>query len=38
VGETVALGVDVARFHYFDPDTGARLVPEARPALAGAEA
>jgi multiple sugar transport system ATP-binding protein len=38
VGETVALGVDVERFHYFDPDTGARLVPEARPALAGAEA
>ena len=38
VGETVALGVDVARFHYFDPDTGARLAAAAQPALAGAPA
>jgi multiple sugar transport system ATP-binding protein len=35
VGETVALGVDVARFHYFDPDTGARLAVTPQPALAG---
>jgi hypothetical protein len=31
----VALSVDVARFHYFDPDTGARLAPASQPALAG---
>ena len=35
--QTVALGVDVARFHYFDADTGARLAAEPRTALAGAQ-
>jgi multiple sugar transport system ATP-binding protein len=38
VGETVALGIDVDRFHYFDADTGARLTAEPRAALAGAGA
>jgi multiple sugar transport system ATP-binding protein len=36
VGDTVALGVDAERFHYFDADIGARLTAEAQPALAGA--
>jgi multiple sugar transport system ATP-binding protein len=36
VGDTVALGVNAERFHYFDADTGARLTAEAQPALAGA--
>ncbi len=38
VGETVTLGVDVERFHYFDAGTGARLAGTPKPALAGAEA
>jgi multiple sugar transport system ATP-binding protein len=37
VGSTVALGVDVGRFHYFDPDSGARLTGEPMAALAGAQ-
>jgi multiple sugar transport system ATP-binding protein len=37
VGSTVALGVDVERFHYFDADTGARLAFESMAALAGAQ-
>jgi multiple sugar transport system ATP-binding protein len=37
VGATVALGVDVERFHYFDADTGARLTGEPMAALAGAQ-
>ena len=37
VGSTVALGVDASRFHYFDPDSGARLVGEPMAALAGAQ-
>jgi multiple sugar transport system ATP-binding protein len=37
VGSTVALGVDVERFHFFDPETGARLVGEPMTALAGAQ-
>ena len=38
VGATVTLGIDVERFHYFDADTGARLVAQPQPALAGAGA
>src|SRR5262249_34935898 len=38
VGETVARGVDVERFHYFDAETGARLAATPSPALAGAGA
>jgi len=34
VGGTATLAVDPARFHYFDPDSGARLEPAAEPALA----
>ena len=37
VGSTVALGVDASRFHYFDADSGARLVREPIAALAGAQ-
>src|SRR3954469_464291 len=37
VGSTVALGVDVERFHFFDPDSGARLTGEPMAALAGAQ-
>ena len=37
VGSTVALGVDVERFHYFDADSGARLIGEPMAALAGAQ-
>jgi multiple sugar transport system ATP-binding protein len=37
VGSTVALGVDVERFHYFDADTGTRLTREPMAALAGAQ-
>jgi multiple sugar transport system ATP-binding protein len=37
VGATVALGGDVDRFHYFDPDSGARLTGEPMAALAGAQ-
>jgi multiple sugar transport system ATP-binding protein len=37
VGATVALGVDVERFHYFDADSGARLTGEPMAALAGAQ-
>jgi multiple sugar transport system ATP-binding protein len=36
VGAAVELAVDPARFHFFDPDTGARLEAAAEPALAGA--
>ena len=36
VGGTIALGVDASRFHFFDPDSGARLEPAAEPALARA--
>ena len=35
VGGTVTLAVDPARFHYFDPDSGARLEPAAQPSLVG---
>jgi multiple sugar transport system ATP-binding protein len=38
VGETVTLGIDVDRFHYFDAETGARLAAEPMSALAGAQA
>jgi multiple sugar transport system ATP-binding protein len=38
VGETVTLGIDVDRFHYFDAETGARLAEEPISALAGAQA
>jgi multiple sugar transport system ATP-binding protein len=34
VGSTLELAVDPARFHFFDPETGARLDPAAAPALA----
>jgi multiple sugar transport system ATP-binding protein len=34
VGQTVDLAVDPARFHYFDPVTGARLEASAAPAYA----
>jgi multiple sugar transport system ATP-binding protein len=34
VGDTIELAVDARRFHFFDPETGARLAPEAAPALA----
>jgi multiple sugar transport system ATP-binding protein len=33
-GQPLRLAVDPARFHYFDPETGARLAPAAAPALA----
>jgi ABC-type sugar transport systems, ATPase components len=33
VGSTLELAVDPARFHFFDPETGARLDPAAAPAL-----
>jgi multiple sugar transport system ATP-binding protein len=33
VQRTISLAVDAARFHYFDPDSGARLEPAAQPAL-----
>jgi multiple sugar transport system ATP-binding protein len=33
VRQTISLAVDPARFHYFDPDSGARLEPVAEPAL-----
>jgi multiple sugar transport system ATP-binding protein len=36
VGERLALAVDPRRFHFFDPDTGARLSESGTPALAGA--
>jgi multiple sugar transport system ATP-binding protein len=36
VGETIELALDVARLHYFDPETGARLEAAAEPALVGA--
>ncbi|HZQ82963.1 MAG TPA: sn-glycerol-3-phosphate ABC transporter ATP-binding protein UgpC [Gaiellaceae bacterium] len=36
VGGTMRLAVDPARFHYFDPASGARLDPAAEPALATA--
>jgi hypothetical protein len=35
VGERLQLAVDPARFHFFDPDTGDRLVPAGTPELAG---
>ena len=35
VGRTVPLAIDPARFHYFDPESGARLELAAEPALAG---
>jgi multiple sugar transport system ATP-binding protein len=34
VGDVIDLAVDARRFHFFDPDTGARLTAEAAPALA----
>ena len=36
VRSTVTLAIDPARFHYFDPDSGARLEPAGAPALVGA--
>ncbi len=33
VRRTVTLSVDPARFHYFDPDSGARLEAVAEPVL-----
>ncbi len=36
VGGTVSLAVETSRLHYFDPDSGARLEPVHRPALATA--
>jgi multiple sugar transport system ATP-binding protein len=35
VGDRLRLAVDPARFHFFDPDTGDRLVPSGAPELAG---
>jgi len=35
VGDRLQLAVDPARFHFFDPDTGNRLVPAGAPELAG---
>jgi len=35
VGDTVDLGVDVSRLHYFDAETGARLEAAAQPSLVG---
>jgi multiple sugar transport system ATP-binding protein len=37
VRQTISLAVDPARFHYFDPDSGARLEPVAEPALVPVE-
>jgi multiple sugar transport system ATP-binding protein len=34
VGQTIELAVDPRRFHYFDPETGARLETRAAPAYA----
>jgi multiple sugar transport system ATP-binding protein len=36
VGADIELAVDPARFHFFDPASGARLVPSAAPVLAPA--
>jgi multiple sugar transport system ATP-binding protein len=36
VGEVLELAVDARRFHFFDPDTGARLTPSGAAELAGA--
>jgi hypothetical protein len=36
VRSTIPLAVDAARFHYFDPDSGARLEPATEHALVGA--
>jgi multiple sugar transport system ATP-binding protein len=36
VGERLALAVDPRRFHFFDPETGARLSESGAPTLAGA--
>ena len=36
VRSPIALAVDPARFHYFDPDSGARLEPASEHALVGA--
>ncbi len=36
VGGTIELAVDPRRFHFFDPDTGARLSGRGAPVLAGA--
>jgi multiple sugar transport system ATP-binding protein len=36
VGDSVELAVDSRRFHFFDPDTGARLSADSAPALAEA--
>jgi multiple sugar transport system ATP-binding protein len=36
VGGTLELAVDSSRFHFFDPETGARLETAAAPQLVGA--
>jgi hypothetical protein len=36
VGETIELAVDPRRFHFFDPDTGDRLLPSPAADLVGA--
>ena len=36
VGATLELAVDPRRFHFFDPETGARLSTSGAPVLAGA--
>ena len=36
VGATLELAVDPRRFHFFDPETGARLTTSGAPVLAGA--
>jgi len=34
VGDSIDLAVDPRRFHFFDPETGARLSADSAPALA----
>ena len=36
VGESIDLAVDLRRFHFFDPETGARLSTDSAPAFAAA--